>query len=136
MNDLSLCVLVVEDEFFIAEMFSFQIEDMGLKVCGVAATADHAIALAQQHRPAVVLMDMRLRGERDGVDAALAIHETIGSKVIFITGSREPETITRIHLDHPFALLFKPLAEGQLRSTVTEALGPAMPVRPIARPST
>ena len=133
MTDLSLCVLVVEDEFFIAEVFRLQIEDMGLTVCGVAATADQAIALAQQHRPAVVLMDMRLRGERDGVDAALVIHETVGSKVIFITGSREPETISRINLDHPYAVLFKPLAEGQLRDIVTEALGPAMPVRPIAR---
>ena len=136
MTGLSLCVLIVEDEFFIAEMLSLQVEEMGLKVCGVSATADHAIVMAQEHRPAVVLMDMRLRGERDGVDAALVIHETVGSKVIFITGSREPETISRISLDHPFAVLFKPLAEGQLRGIVTDAFGPAMPAAPLAGSAT
>ncbi len=45
--------------------------------------------MAQKHRPRVVLMDVRLRGESDGVSAALAIHEHVGSKVIFITGSKE-----------------------------------------------
>ena len=128
MNGLPLCVLIVEDEFIISELLRYEIEQMGLAVCGVAVTADEAIALAGQHRPALVLMDMRLRGQGDGVDAALAIHDQVGSKVIFVTGSREPETIARIHLDHPFAVLFKPMAEGQLRSVVTDALGSAMPV--------
>src|SRR3546814_5258704 len=74
---------------------------MGMAVCGIAATAKGAVALAIKHRPQLVLMDMRLAGEGDGVDAALAIHEKVGSKVIFITGSREPATMDRIQLDHP-----------------------------------
>jgi AmiR/NasT family two-component response regulator len=67
-------------------------------------------------------MDMRLWGKRDGVDAAIAIHNTVGSKVIFITGSREPATIERINQDHPFALLFKPVSSRQLRSAITDAM--------------
>jgi len=122
MNDLNKTILVVDDEFLIAQGLCMQVEDMGLTVCGTAATADEAIALAREHRPAVVLMDMRLQGDKDGVDAALAIYETVGSKVIFITGSREPATIERIKLDHPSAVLFKPVSDQQLKTAIEAAI--------------
>jgi len=122
MKNLGDTVLVVDDEFLIAQGLSMQVEDMGLVVCGTAATADDAVAMAQRHRPAVVLMDMRLLGEKDGVDAALAIYETVGSKVIFITGSREPATIERIKLDHPAGVLFKPVSDQQLSAAIEAAI--------------
>lgn len=122
MSQLQNTVLVVDDEFLIAEGLCMQVEDMGMQVCGTAATADEAVTLTRQHRPAVVLMDMRLRGERDGVDAALAIHKDVGSKVIFITGSREQATIDRIALDHPAGVLFKPVSDRQLRVAIETAL--------------
>ncbi len=114
-------VLIVEDEALIALGLQMQVEDMGLNVCDIAATADDAISLARIHKPAVVLMDMRLRGVGDGVDAALSIYETIGSKVIFVTGSREPATIDRIKLDHPSAILFKPVSQEELADAITAA---------------
>lgn len=118
MSDLSACVLVVEDEFLIAQGLCLQVEDMGLSVCATAATAEEAVAAAMAHRPMLVLMDVRLQGERDGVDAALAIHEHVGSKMIFLTGSREPATLDRIGMDHPAAVLFKPVSDRQLRATI------------------
>jgi DNA-binding NarL/FixJ family response regulator len=123
MSDLAKrLVLVVDDEFLIAQGLCLQVEDMDMAVCATAATADDAVALAQAHRPELVLMDMRLRGDKDGVDAALAIHATVGSKVIFITGSREQATLDRIQLDHPAGVLFKPVSERQLRSAIEVAL--------------
>jgi DNA-binding NarL/FixJ family response regulator len=122
MSDLQNTVLVVDDEFLIAQGLSLQVEDMGLRVCATAATADDAVALTKLHRPAVVLMDMRLLGQKDGVDAALAIHHDVGSKVIFITGSREPATLERISLDHPAGVLFKPVSDRQLRTAIEAAL--------------
>ena len=118
------CVLIVDDEFLIADTLSLQVEDMGYDVCGTAATAQAAVELAQAHRPGVVLMDVRLKGQADGVDAALEIHRTVGSKVIFITGSREPATMARIEMDHPAAVLFKPIYGQQLRNA-TSAASPA-----------
>lgn len=115
-------VLVVDDEFIIASSLCLQVEEMGYEVCGTAATAREAVEMAQAHRPDVVLMDVRLRGPEDGVDAALTIHRTVGSKVIFITGSREPATMTRIELDHPSGVLFKPIYGQQLRTAVEAAL--------------
>jgi DNA-binding NarL/FixJ family response regulator len=122
MKALQNHILVVDDEFLIAEGLCAQLRSFGMKVCGTADTADKAIALAQEHRPIVVLMDVRLLGQGDGVDAALAIHATVGSKIVFITGSREPETITRIQLDHPSAVLFKPISFRQLRTTIETAI--------------
>ena len=122
MSDLKDCVLVVDDEFLIVEGLCMQLETMGLKVCATAVSADQAILEAQTHRPRLVLMDMRLLGEKDGVDAALAIHETVGSKMIFITGSNEPSTMARIQEDHPTAVLIKPIADRQLRVAVEQAM--------------
>jgi CheY-like chemotaxis protein len=123
MNNLTRTVLVVEDEFIIADLFAGQIEDMGLTVCGIADTAEQAIALAIEHRPALVLMDVRLKGVLDGVDASIAIHDAVGSKVIFITGSHEPATLKRIELDHATAVLIKPLFGRKLETAVELALG-------------
>ena len=122
MTALNRSVLVVDDHAIIAELWCLHMEMMGLEVCGTAATADEALSLAEQHRPAIVLMDVRLRGEKDGVDAALAIHASVGSKVIFFTGSQEPETLARIALDHPAAVLIKPVADHLLKATVAQAL--------------
>jgi two-component system, response regulator PdtaR len=122
MTALKKAVLIVEDEYLIAMGLSAQVEDMGLEVCATADTAEGAVAQARMHRPAIVLMDVRLRGEKDGVDAAQAIHDSVGSKIIFITGSREQRTIDRIGQDHPFATLFKPITDRQLQATVSEAM--------------
>jgi DNA-binding NarL/FixJ family response regulator len=122
MSDLQDYVLVVEDEFLIAAALCVQLEDLGMKVCGTADTAERAVALAQEYRPSLVLMDVRLKGQEDGVDAALAIHATVGSKVIFITGSREPATITRIRSGHPAAVLFKPSSFRQLQTTIESVM--------------
>ena len=122
MTTLEKAVLIVEDEHVIAMGLSVQIEDMGLEVCATADTAEGAVAEARMHCPAIVLMDVRLRGEKDGVDAAQAIYDSVGSKIIFITGSREQKTIDRISQDHPFATLFKPVSEHQLQATVNEAM--------------
>ena len=116
------CVAIVDDEFLIATGLSMQIESLGMTVCGTAGTADEAVALVQARRPAVVLMDVRLGSDKDGVDAAVAIHETVGSKVIFVTGSREPATMDRISLDHPAGVLFKPVSDWQLRQAINAAL--------------
>ncbi|WP_010217920.1 response regulator [Sphingomonas sp. PAMC 26621] len=122
MTELQRQILVVDDEFIIVLGLIDQVEEMGLTVCGSASTADEAIALAREHRPMVVLMDMRLDGTKDGVDAALIIHEEIGSKVIFITGSQEPDSLARIHSDHPHAILFKPVSNRRLCDTITAAM--------------
>ncbi|MGA2044796.1 MAG: response regulator [Roseiarcus sp.] len=121
MSALRECVLVVDDQALIADLWCCLLEDMGFEVCGTAPTGPAAIAMAEKHRPRVIIMDVRLRGDMDGIDAALAIHESLDSKVIFITGSREPATIARIQRDNPTAVLFKPVSSRQFQSAVRDA---------------
>jgi CheY-like chemotaxis protein len=122
MTNLRDWVLVVDDDALLAEHWSLILEDMGLEVCASVRTAVDAIAMAHTHRPKLVLMDVRLRGELDGIDAAFAIHELVGSKVIFITGSRDPATAARIQADRPEAVLFKPVSDRQLKTAVSGAI--------------
>lgn len=122
MSELRECVLVVDDDAMIADLWSLLLEDMGLDVCGHAATASVAIAIAKRHRPKLVLMDVRLKGGLDGVDAAAAIRASVGSKVIFITGSQDSATLARIHLDHPTSVLFKPVSNVGFQTAVRAAM--------------
>jgi two-component system, response regulator PdtaR len=107
-------VLIVEDQFLAQEFLRIWVETYGFEVCSTAKTAERAIELAILHRPDIVLMDMRLEGEKDGVDAALVIHERIQPRIIYCTGSGEPSTINRINLDHPFEILIKPVDPAEL----------------------
>jgi two-component system, response regulator PdtaR len=122
MSELRDCVLVVEDEVLIADLWCMILEDFGVTVCGTASTAATAIAIAEEHRPKVVLMDVRLKGPLDGIDAAIAIHASMGSKIIFITGSGEQQTLMRIQQGYPTAVLFKPISDRQLQTAVEAAM--------------
>jgi two-component system, response regulator PdtaR len=115
-------VLVVEDEFLVAELLSIMLEELGLEVCGTAVTADQALTIAEAQLPALVLMDVRLKGQTDGIDAAAAIRRATGAPVIFVTGSAEPATIARIAQCHPASVLLKPIRFEQLRDAVTQAM--------------
>lgn len=102
-------VLIVEDQFLASEFLRIWTEAYGFDVCGIATTADTAIALAKELKPTHVLMDVRLDGDRDGVDAAMDIHPAVDTRIIYCTGSSEPSTVARIQSDHPFEVLFKPI---------------------------
>jgi CheY-like chemotaxis protein len=112
-------VLIVEDERMIAEYYKIIVENLGYSVCGIAKTAEEAVRLAEAEDPALVFMDVRLVGERDGVDAAMAIHHRKPVPTVYVTGSHEPETIARIRTDHPSDILHKPVLEDQLRDALT-----------------
>jgi DNA-binding NarL/FixJ family response regulator len=107
-------VLIVEDQFLAAEFLRIWTEAYGFEVCGVAKSAQRAIDMASKHRPDIVLMDVRLEGDRDGVDAALAISQTLQPRFIYCTGSSEPSTMARISEDHPFEILIKPINHEDL----------------------
>jgi two-component system, response regulator PdtaR len=116
------CVLIVDDEFLIATTLVDMVTGMGLNVCGTADTADKAIALAIEHRPHLVLMDVRLKGSKDGIEAAHAIRDAVDCRIIFITASQEPATVARMQSDHVADILFKPIRFKPLREAITRAL--------------
>lgn len=115
-------IIVVEDDFIIKEYLKQLCEQFDCKVVGDASDAAGAINVFNQHKPDIVLLDVRLGGKRDGVDVAKKIYETgATARVIFITGSNEPPMLERINSDHPFRILIKPLKDDELREALASA---------------
>jgi AmiR/NasT family two-component response regulator len=112
----SLKVLIVEDEFFIALDNQDQIEELGHTVVGIASSAEQAVGMAEREKPDVVLMDIRLNGLRDGIDAAAEIGDRYGIASIFLTANTDPATLQRAEQTRPLGILQKPLEHGRLRA--------------------
>ena len=111
----SLRVLIVEDEFFISLDTAALLRDLGHSVVGIAVSADQAISIADRARPDVVLMDIRLSGERDGIDAAEEIRSRFGIRSIFVTANTDAHTRQRAQAVHALGFLEKPLTKERLR---------------------
>jgi CheY-like chemotaxis protein len=112
----SLRVLIVEDEFFISLDTKSLLQSLGHAVVGIAVSADDAVRCAERERPDVVLMDIRLVGARDGIDAADEIYRRFGIASIFITANTDPRTRTRAAAVAPLGFLEKPLTEQRLQA--------------------
>lgn len=115
-------ILVVEDERLIALNLQECLESLGYQVVAIADTAAKAIAQATEHRPDLVLMDIRLKGEPDGICAAEQIWNTLQIPVIYITGHSDSTTLDRAKLTAPFGYLLKPFKEKALYISIESAL--------------
>jgi two-component system, response regulator PdtaR len=118
-----LRVLIVEDEFFISLHTSALLQALGHTVVAVVVSADDAVAMAEREQPDVVLMDIRLIGSRDGIDAAHEIHTRFGIESIFVTANTDPQTRTRAAAVNPMGFLEKPLTEERLRTGLAAITG-------------
>ena len=112
----SLRVLIVEDEFFISLDTKELLEALGHAVVGVAVSADQAVQLAEREKPDVVLMDIRLNGDRDGIQAAEEIYGRLGIKSIFVSANSDPPTRERAAALQPLGILDKPLTLPRLQA--------------------
>ena len=118
-------ILIAEDELLLARDTAYMLEDMGCIVVGVAATADEAVAKAGTFHPDLILMDIRLKGRKDGIDAASEIHSLFCLPLVFITAQSDESILARARATHPAAILLKPFAEEDLRRTLLAAGFPA-----------
>ena len=117
-------ILIVEDEMFIALEIQEVVVRAGHEVVGIAATADRAIALAEGTRPDVVLMDIRLAGERDCVEAAIEIRERFDIPSLIVSAHSDAETRLRAAPARPLGFLPKPFQHALLRLALDGALKP------------
>jgi CheY-like chemotaxis protein len=115
-------VLVVEDEFFLAVQIEEWLLDNGFDVVDVVHTADEAVAVADSERPDLVIMDIRLANETDGIAAALEILDRTGIRCIFATAYADAPTRERGEKARPFAWLRKPFTADVLLGAVKTAV--------------
>jgi two-component system, response regulator PdtaR len=116
-------VLIVEDEIFVAWHLEGLVRDLDYAVCGMVPDGEGAVSKAEALGADVILMDINLKGEIDGVEAARRIRETFDAPIIFITAYSDPKTLGRIEKTVPGAtVLAKPVAAGRLRVAIANAL--------------
>jgi PAS domain S-box-containing protein len=115
-------ILVVEDDRVVARHLEQQLLRMGYAVVGKTASGEEACEITLRLRPDLVLMDIRLEGPLDGIDAAERMNRQACIPVVFLTAYADDETIRRARLTEPFGYLLKPFEESQLRTVVEMAL--------------
>lgn len=117
-----LRVLVVEDEQITQMHLSMCLEGLGLQVVGSADHAETAIQLARTEQPDLILMDVSLRGETDGIAAAAAIRAERPVPIIFLTAYADLATTGRASSVNPAGYLLKPFEEEELQRVIESAL--------------
>ncbi len=115
-------VLIVEDEYLVAMEAGAGLDDAGFDVVGNANCAAEAVRMAVDERPDLVIMDIRLVGVRDGVDAAVEIFETTGIRCLFVTAHQTPDVRARAQAASPLGWLPKPYTPDALVLAVRGAL--------------
>jgi len=115
-------VLIVEDEALIAEELRERLSRLGVEVVDVVDTGPAAQRSAEQHRPDLVLMDIRLKGPMTGIEASEAIRGRLQIPIIFLTAHSDWETVLRAKRSDPFGYVLKPFQESDLVGTLEVAL--------------
>lgn len=115
-------ILVAEDEAIIALGVKDTLSRLGYAVLPVAATGEDAVRLTSELGPDVVLMDIRLKGEMDGIEAAWTIAHLSQTPTVFLTAYSDPETLSRAKNVNPAGYILKPFTPEQLRAAVEIAL--------------
>lgn len=115
-------ILIVEDESIIARDIRDCLESLGYQVPAIATTGLEAIKKATDLRPDLILMDIRLKGEMDGIQAAEQIWSRLQIPIVYATGFSDRDTLERAKLTRPFGYILKPIEERELYAAVETAL--------------
>ncbi|WP_414526418.1 ATP-binding protein [Nodularia chucula] len=111
-------ILVVEDEVIVARTIANQLTQLGYMVTGKASSGEVAIAKALETKPQLVLMDIILKGNMDGIAAAASIRDQLDIPVIFLTAYGDDQTLQRAKLTQPFGYVVKPFTAKDLKIAV------------------
>ena len=121
-NNLMVRLILVEDEFVIATDIQSRLRGTGYDIVGIVATGEDAIAQAGELRPDLVLMEIVLKGEMDGIDAAQQITERFDIPIIFLTAHTDAATVKRATATASYGFLVKPFDELELRAAIEMAI--------------
>jgi two-component system cell cycle sensor histidine kinase/response regulator CckA len=115
-------ILVVEDEHIVAKDIANRLQRRGYQIAAIATTAAEAIEEAGRHRPDLVLMDIMLKGDVDGITAANHIRDLYGIPIVYLTAYADDHTLQRAKVTDAFGYILKPFEERELSITIEMAL--------------
>jgi len=111
-------ILIVEDESILAIGMEYSLEDFGYEVSGIATSYESAILHVKENRPDLVLMDIKIKGEKTGIDAAKVIWQEYKIPVVFLTSYSSEKMISSAMETEPYGYLLKPYREKELKATI------------------
>lgn len=115
-------ILIVEDEALVSEDLKEMLLGFGYEIPGIAETGELAIALADEHKPDLVLMDINLAGAMDGITAGGEIRSRWGIPIIYVTAFATQAIIDRAKKTNPSGYILKPFNERQIQTAIEIAL--------------
>lgn len=115
-------IVVVEDESIVAKDLQSSLKNMGYNVPAVVSTGEKAIEAVHKYRPNLILMDIMLKGEMSGIDAAKIIKERFDIPVVFLTAYADEDTLERAKPSVPYGYVIKPFKEKELQTTIEMAI--------------
>lgn len=115
-------LLVVEDEVLVARDIQARLQRMGYEVVGTVARGEDAVSTALAESPDLILMDINLKGEMDGIEAATQINEVSSVPVIYCTAYSNDEVLERAKITSPFGYVLKPFDNRELEINIEIAL--------------
>ena len=117
-----LRALIVEDEALVADELSERLSRLGFSVIGTADSADQCIAIATRERPDLILMDIRLKGDKNGLQAADEIRRLLDTSIVYVTALSDASTVERAKRTEHDGFLLKPFHRSDLQSTIDVAM--------------
>lgn len=115
-------ILIVEDEFLIAEGIQEILEKLGYTVVGIESSGSKAIDKLKDTEPDLILMDINLKGDMDGIDTVHRIKKHFNIPVIYVSAYGEDQLIERAQITEPYGYIIKPIKERELKATIKMAL--------------
>ena len=115
-------ILIVEDEGVVAMDISWTLSQLGHETLGIAASCDEAIKQSSDRAPDLVLMDIGIKGDRDGIETAEILRDRFDPAIIYLTAFGDEATVARAKKTEPYAYLIKPVSTDVLCTAIDLAL--------------
>ena len=115
-------ILIVEDERIVAKDIQSTLQNLGYEILAMVSSGEEAVSRAAEMRPDLVLMDIMLKGQMDGIQAAQVIQDRFSIPVIYLTAYADSSTLQRAKITTPFGYILKPFEERELHTTIEMAL--------------
>lgn len=115
-------ILVVEDESIVSKDIQNSLKKLGYNVVGASNTAEEAIVAAREKQPDLILMDIMLKGDMSGIEAADVIRTELNIPIIFLTAYADESTLAKAKITEPYGYILKPFKEIDLHSSIEMAI--------------
>ncbi|HEY6161898.1 MAG TPA: response regulator [Bacteroidia bacterium] len=115
-------ILITEDESIVAKDIQMSLKKLGYNVVGICSSGEDAIKAAEEKKPDLVLMDIMLKGDMSGIEAADVIRQKMNLPVIFLTAYADESTLSKAKVTEPYGYIIKPFKEIDLHTSIEMAL--------------